>query len=336
MMSIIPLTSISAFCTPTLIVLLALTVDMLVGDPKWLYRIVPHPIVILGNIIDRLEGGLNLPNDSNRRRFLRGGIATMLVILVAVFAGFLLGSLLIQNLILMILLAVLASSLIAWRGLLVHVQEVADGLDQGIEEGRKAVSHIVGRDPVSLDESGVSRAAIESLAENFSDGTVAPVFWFTLVGFPGLCAYKAINTLDSMIGHRNDRYEYFGKLAARIDDVVNYLPARITACLIVLSAFISPTANGRRAFQVMLVDGPFHRSINAGWPEAAMAGALNIALAGPRQYAGRQVADRWMNNKGAREIGGQQIREALQIYRIAGGLIALVLLIAAAGVYGIT
>ena len=309
---------------------------MLVGDPKWLYEVVPHPIVILGNFIARLEKVFNLPCHSDRRRFLRGSVVTALVIVAAALAGYLLGAFLTQNVFLMILLAILASSLIAWRGLLAHVQDVAEGLGQNLEQGRKAVSHIVGRDPETLDESGVSRAAIESLAENFSDGTIAPVFWLVLLGLPGLCGYKAINTLDSMIGHRNDRYEFFGKLAARIDDVVNYLPARITGCIIVLSACVLPAAEGRKAFRVMLEDGPHHRSINAGWPEAAMAGALNIALAGPRQYAGNQVEDRWMNEGGDKEVNTRHIRNALQLYRIAGGLIVVILLLIAVGIYSLT
>ncbi|MEH6546860.1 MAG: adenosylcobinamide-phosphate synthase CbiB [Sneathiella sp.] len=330
------LTSHSAFYTPTLIVLIALIVDALVGDPKRLYRIVPHPVVILGNCIARLEANFNLPENTNRCSFWLGALVTVGIVGAVTFVGYVLAIFLNQSIVTMILLAVLASSLLAWRGLSSHVKAVAECLDLNLEEGRKAVSHIVGRDPKTLDESGVSRAAIESLAENFSDGTVAPLFWFTLLGLPGLCGYKAVNTLDSMIGHRNDRYEYFGKLAARIDDVVNYIPARITGIFIVLSAFTVPAANGRNALRVMLEDGQHHRSVNAGWPEAAMAGALDVALAGPRQYAGEKIEDRWMNKNGERSVGTQHIRNALKIYRTAGVLIILVLLAATGGVYSLT
>jgi adenosylcobinamide-phosphate synthase len=226
----------------------------------------------------------------------------------------------------MILLALLASSLIAWHGLYTHVRDVMLGLDISLEKGRGAISHIVGRDPESLSESAISRAAIESLAENFSDGTVAPIFWFAVLGLPGLCAYKAINTLDSMIGHRNERYEYFGKAAARIDDAVNYIPARLTGFLIVIAACLVRGANAKNAFRAMYRDASCHRSFNAGWPEAAMAGALGIALAGPRIYDSVEVPDGWMNENGAREIGPEHILRALLLYRVAGGLVMALLL----------
>ncbi|USG62303.1 adenosylcobinamide-phosphate synthase CbiB [Sneathiella marina] len=325
LMSIMTFTTHSAFFTPTLIVLLAFIIDALVGDPKWLYRKIPHPVEILGNSISRLEKLFHKLDISHRRRFWEGVLVSGLIVGGAILTGYFTALILNHLSIFMILMAILASSLIAWRGLLDHVRDVAQGLDRSLEDGRTAVSHIVGRDPETLDESGVSRAAVESLAENFSDGTVAPIFWFALLGLPGLCAYKAINTLDSMIGHRNDRFEYFGKFAARIDDIVNFLPARITGFLIVVAACILPTGNGRAAFRAMLEDGRRHRSINAGWPEAAMAGALNIALAGPRQYDGEQVADHWMNAKGRRNIGPQHIYKALRIYRLAGALLAMIL-----------
>ena len=322
-------TSQSAFFTPTLIILLAFAIDALVGDPKRLYRIVPHPIVILGNSISGLEKLLNQSDQNNKRRFLGGVLVASLVTGGALLIGYVIAVLLNRYAFSMIFLAILASSLLAWRGLFDHVRDVAHGLDQSLGKGRIAVSHIVGRDPDTLDESGVSRAAIESLAENFSDGTVAPIFWFTLLGLPGLCAYKAINTLDSMIGHRNKRFEYFGKFAARFDDIVNFLPARITGFLLALAAGVLPTGNGRAAFRSMLEDGRKHRSINAGWPEAAIAGALDIALAGPRQYEGKQVTDNWINANGQRNVGPNHIYKALQLYRIAAGLLMLTLVFVA-------
>jgi len=331
-MSILTFTSQSAFFTPILIVLLAFVIDALVGDPKSVYKIIPHPIVLIGNSISRLEMLFNKLDENHKRRFWKGVVVSVLVAGAAALIGYVIAALLNQHVSTMIVLAILASSLIAWRGLFDHVQEVAQGLEQSLGEGRIAVSHIVGRDPDTLDESGVSRAAIESLAENFSDGTVAPIFWFALLGLPGLCAYKAINTLDSMIGHRNDRFEYFGKFAARFDDIVNFLPARITGLLLALAACVLPTGNGRAAFRSMLEDGRKHRSINAGWPEAAMAGALDIALAGPRQYEGERVTDNWINANGQRIVGPNHIYEALQLYRIAGGLLMLTLVIVAGAI----
>src|SRR5690606_17129842 len=159
-----------------------------------------------------------------------------------------------------------------------HVRAVAVGLGDNLEAGRAAVSHIVGRDPAQLDEHGVSRAAIESLAENFGDGVIAPVFWYVLFGFPGLLVYKTVNTMDSMIGHRTERYRAFGMVAARLDDALNYFPARLSALMIALAAAVSPKANPFRAIKTMVRDAGKHRSFNAGWPEGAMAGALGIAL----------------------------------------------------------
>lgn len=325
-MSSLLFTTNSAFYTPPLIVLMALIIDALAGDPKWLYRTIPHPVVLLGKLISVLERGANKSGKSNRQRFASGVQASAVVIVISAGAGYFIAAVCLDIFVGMILLAILASSLITWRGLYSHVRDVMIGLDQSLDAGREAVSHIVGRDPESLDESAVSRAAIESLAENFSDGTVAPIFWFALLGFPGLCAYKAVNTLDSMIGHRNERYEYFGKAAARIDDAVNYIPARLTAFLIIIAALLVKGTDAKGAFRAMFKDARYHRSFNAGWPEAAMAGALDVALAGPRIYDGVEVPDHWMNGNGAREVGPEHIQRALLLYRVAGGLIMALLL----------
>jgi len=319
-------TSPSAFYTPTLIVLLALVIDALVGDPKWLYRFMLHPVAMIGKPIAFADKFTHSSDASKMNSVANGANVVLFVVGLSVFAGYWIASICNQYPLAMILLALLASSLIAWRSLWDHVRDVGFGLEQGIEEGRRAVSHIVGRDPETLDESAISRAAIESLAENFSDGTVAPVFWFTALGLPGLFGYKAVNTLDSMIGHRNERYEYFGKAAALLDDAVNYFPARLSGFLIVLAACLSPSANGYRAYRTMVEDAFTHRSFNAGWPEAAMAGALDISLAGPRIYDGKVIEDQWMNASGRRDIGPEQIYRALQLYRIAGGFLMLMLL----------
>jgi adenosylcobinamide-phosphate synthase len=229
-------------------------------------------------------------------------------------------------------MAVLASSLLSQKSLADHVKAVADALDDdGLPAGRKAVSMIVGRDPENLDEAGVSRAAIESLAENFSDGIVAPAFWLGVGGLAGGVAYKAANTADSMIGHRTPRHEAFGWAAARFDDLINLPASRLTALLIVLGAFFVEGASLKNAWSAVWRDAKKHRSPNAGWPEAAMAGALGLALAGPRVYGGVLVDDVFMG-AGRREATSADIRRALKLYWAADflliGLFALLALAA--------
>ena len=190
-----------------------------------------------------------------------------------------------------------AFALIAQRGLYLHVRDVAVALRRdGLDGGRRAVAHIVGRDPEALDAHGVCRAAIESCAENFADGVVAPVFWYLVAGLPGLAVYKAVNTLDSMIGHRSGDYRAFGAASARLDDAVNLLPARLSGLTAALAALATPGADARAALAAMRRDAGNHTSPNAGWPEAAFAGALGIALAGPRSYGGGTVGGAWMGD----------------------------------------
>ncbi len=209
-------------------------------------------------------------------------------------------------------LALVASTLLAQRSLHRHVDDVAAGLRAGLPQGRAAVAHIVGRDPAALDAAGVARAAIESLAENFADGVVAPALWCALLGLPGIVLYKVVNTADSMIGHRTPRHEAFGWAAARLDDLVNLPAARLAALLLALA---SP-AGFRRAARAALRDAGRHRSPNAGWPEAAMAGALGLRLAGPRVYGAVRVDDGWMGD-GRAEAGADDIGRALRLYRRA-------------------
>jgi adenosylcobinamide-phosphate synthase len=303
-----------------MILLLALVIDALVGDPPGLYRRVPHPVAALGRLIAVIEGRLNRTTAGDAARFTLG-VATAAAVIGG--AG-LIGWGLARGLALLpggwIAEAILASTLIAFRGLERHVGAVADGLERGLDAGREAVGHIVGRDPATLDSPGVARAAIESLAENFSDGVVAPVFWYAVLGLPGLCAYKAVNTLDSMIGHRDARYAVFGRASARIDDAVNWIPARLAGGLIAIAALGRAPA----AFGAMRRDAARHRSVNAGWQEAAMAGALGLALAGPRRYGGVVVEDAWMGD-GRREATSADIRRALALYRRAGTALAVLL-----------
>lgn len=292
---------------------LALLLDAIIGDPDWLWRRWAHPVVWFGMAIHALDQRWNREVDSLAKRRAQGIVG--IVILLVLFLG---ATCLVQVIIARapfgwIMEAILASVLLAQNSLWRHVMRVAEGLEQrGLARGREAVSMIVGRDPASLDESGVARAAIESTAENFSDGVVAPVFWFALLGLPGLVAYKLVNTADSMIGHLNDRYRAFGWGAARLDDLMNLAPARIAGALVGLAA---PVAGGSVmvAFRIMTRDASLHRSPNAGWPEAAMAGALGIALAGPRRYGARLVDDPFLHAEGRRDAHAGDIRRALRV-----------------------
>ncbi|MCH7796285.1 MAG: cobalamin biosynthesis protein CobD [Proteobacteria bacterium] len=313
------------------ILLLAFMLDAAYGDPPWLYRRVPHPVALLGRVLEAAEVRWNRPGLGARARFLRGLLFVLAVVALAGGLGWAVERLCNGFLGGWVLEAVLASTLIAFRGLHDHVRAVAEALDLGLEDARAKVAHIVGRDPARLDQAGVARAATESLAENFSDGVVAPLFWFALFGLGGLCAYKAVNTLDSMIGYRNARFEAFGKAAARLDDALNWVPARLAGLLLVAAALILPKASAGRAWRTMRRDAPKHRSPNAGWQEAAMAGALGFALAGPRVYPDGPVADAWMGD-GRAELGPEDLRAALRLYRVASALVAG--LLAAAWVAG--
>jgi adenosylcobinamide-phosphate synthase len=304
--------------------LLALALDALLGDPGWLWRRQSHPVVVIGRAIARLERrwlDVAAPASVQARH---GRSASLLVIGVSTLVALALQALCAAAPLGWLLLALAMSTLIAARGLYDHVAAVAAGLEQGLGEGRRAVAHIVGRDPASLDAHGVARAAIESAAENFADGVVAPLFWGALLGLPGMAAYKAINTLDSMIGHRSPRYLHFGRFAARLDDLANWLPAPLAAFLILAAALCLPGATPRDGWRAMWRDASRHRSPNAGWPEAAMAGALGLRLAGPRRYAGELVDDAWMGDGRASATPGD-IRGALRLFVGACGLIAALL-----------
>ncbi len=311
------------------ILLLALALDAVVGDPAWLYRVLPHPVALLGRAIAAVEARWNDAQVRRGARLRRGAVLTVLATGGAGVFGWAIEYGLTGLSYGWIAEALLASTLIAGRGLYDHVRAVARGLDRGLDEGRAAVARIVGRDPDSLDEAGVARAAVESAAENFSDAVVAPVFWFALFGLGGLAAYKALNTLDSMIGHRDARHEAFGKAAARLDDAANWVPARLSGGLLVLAAALLPGARAGAAWQAMRRDAPGHRSPNAGWPEAALAGALGFALGGPRRYGGAEVEDRWMGD-GRRDLGAAEIRRALRLYLAANVALAAALILAAA------
>lgn len=308
--------------------LLSLLIELTFGYPEKLSRSIGHPVTWMGRLISWLEHRLNSGTDAEVRR--RWGAVTMLVLLVAVAAAaFVIEGFLLLLPFGLIALALVASTLLAQRSLFFHVARVADALDEGdVAAGREAVAHIVGRDTAELDEAGVARAAIESLAENFSDGVVAPAFWMVLAGLPGAALYKAINTADSMIGHRNERYRDFGRTAAQLDDLVNLPASRLSAFLIIAAAYFTKGASAPNARTAMRRDAKRHASPNAGYPEAALAGALGLSLGGPRSYEGAQTEGAFMGD-GRREANVADIRAALELYSRADGLlIALVFVLA--------
>jgi len=282
--------------TPGLLVL-ALLLDAAMGEPKWLWSRAPHPAVLMGRLIGWCDDRFN------RGTRFDGIVVVSGLVLGAGSVGWMIPALPLGAL----WSVLIAAALLAQRSLVDHVRAVADGLRYGPGEGRRAVAKIVGRDTGALDEAGIARAAIESAAENFSDGVIAPAFWFLVAGLPGILIYKIVNTADSMIGYRTPRHEAFGWAAARLDDVLNWIPARLTAGLIAL-AFWSG-----RALDVIRRDARLHRSPNAGWPEAAMAGVLDVALAGPRSYHGATREFPWVNAGGSRDIGTAEIEAAMAV-----------------------
>jgi len=308
----------TAGLAPPAILFLALLLDALVGEFGPLFRILPHPVALMGGLIGWFDRRLNREQRSARTRVFRGSMVTLLMVGLAAVSGWFVLEVARRVPQGWIIEVIAVSLLIAQRSLFDHVRAVARGLDKhGLAGGRAAVAMIVGRDPETLDDHGVSRAAIESLAESFSDGVVAPVFWYLLFGLPGLLVYKAVNTMDSMIGYRTPRHDAFGRTAARLDDVMNYVPARIAAALIVLASVFVPRGRPASAFRVMARDGGQHRSPNAGWPEAAMAGALGVTLSGPRSYQGKMTAQPWVGGEFSAQIGTGEIRRGLYLFVVA-------------------
>lgn len=292
---------------------LALAVDALIGDPPALWRRIPHPVAMIGATIGAADRLMNRESDTGARRRALGWIALGVMLCAAFAFGLLLTAVFSALPFGWIGTLAVVTVLLAGRSLFDHVRAVARALDRGLDEARIEVAHIVGRDPESLDAPAIARASIESLAENFSDGVVAPAFWFAVLGLPGLIAYKTLNTADSMIGHRNARYRDFGRSAARLDDFANLVPARLAGCLVALAAPLG-AGRPRAAFRVMIADARRHRSPNAGWPEAAMAGALGVALAGPRHYGGAVVRDPFLNPEGNRTPTAGDVRRGLSVY----------------------
>jgi adenosylcobinamide-phosphate synthase len=290
----------------------ALLLDAALGEPKWLWDRIPHPVVIMGRTIDRAERRFN----HGPARRAKGAAVMAGLGVLAMTVGWVIHLLPDFGLIEIVVAAIL----LAQRSLVDHVRAVGDALRLSLRDGRLMVARIVGRDTAQMQPADVARAAIESAAENLSDGVVAPAFWFLIGGLPGLLLYKITNTADSMIGHRTPRHEQFGWAAARFDDLLNWLPARLTALLMALT-------HGRfDAAAPVLRDAPLHRSTNAGWPEAAMAVVLNVALSGPRSYEGRVQDFPFVYPEGSSDPGPDQIEASVGVlWRVWIGLLALCL-----------
>jgi adenosylcobinamide-phosphate synthase len=281
------------------ILLIALVLDYFIGDPHSIWARFPHPAVLMGRLVtwfdDRLNKGAGL---------MAKGIVAIALLSIAAFAvGLAIRWLPDFG----ILELIIVTILLAHNSLVQHVKDVATGLSQSLPLGRAAVGRIVGRDTASLDQSGVSRAAVESAAENFSDAVIAPVFWYFFLGLPGLLLYKMVNTADSMIGHRTDRYLKFGFGAAKLDDILNWIPARLCGSLMCL------VYRSRDSFELMRTDAGLHSSPNAGWPESAMAAILDVSLSGPRMYQGKLTDDAYINPRGRREMTPDDITGAIAV-----------------------
>lgn len=315
------------------ILVAALLLDRVVGDPDWLWSRLPHPVVFFGKAIAFFDGALNKHGTLDAKALKLRGVATIgLLLLASVIVGFILHRLFgVMGLLGYLLEAAVVAVFLAQKSLGDHVRRVAEGLQRnGLEGGRTAVSMIVGRDPNTLDAPGVCRAAIESLAENFSDGVVAPAFWYAVAGLPGLLTYKMLNTADSMIGHKSRKYLNFGWASARLDDVANLPAARLSILLIAAGALLH---RGRRAaadaIGVALRDHGLHRSPNSGWPEAAMAGALDLQLAGPRVYGGVKVSEPMINAPGRSVAESEDIDAGIAVFYGACSAMTLVVLLIA-------
>jgi len=303
-------------------------IELCVGYPERLVRAIGHPITWMGRLIGLLDRWLNDAADGDTQRRARGVVAVLILLAGVGVTAFAVERAMLHVPFGILAVGLLASTLLAQRSLHRHVADVGFALDKlGIASARSAVSRIVGRDTADLDAAAVARAAIESLAENFSDAIVAPVLWMVIAGLPGAALYKAINTADSMIGHRTPRHAAFGWAAARLDDLVNLPASRLAALLLVAAAALSKDVSAGAAWRTVCRDAAHHRSPNAGYPEAAMAGALGLSLAGPRVYRGVRIEDAMMGD-GRREANGADIARALALYRRADAILIALLVVA--------
>ena len=293
--------------TATLL-LFAMLLDAVFGEPKWIWTRLPHPAVLMGNLIKWCDTHYNHGQSAKRN-----GVVTLIALVlgaavlgyvISLFGGF--------------LTIIITAILLAQKSLVHHVKAVAGGLRMSLSEGRQQVAMIVGRDTKNMDQAAVARGAIESGAENLSDGVIAPIFWFLIGGLPALMVYKIVNTADSMIGYRTERHEDFGWASARFDDLLNFIPARITAALIAVPAGV----HGQ--WRDIIADAKLHRSPNAGWPEAAMARAINVALSGPRAYEGQMQNFPLVHPTGSFIAGSADIDAACLILWKAWGFAVII------------
>ena len=290
-----------------LVLSVALMLDAVLGEPRWLWQRLPHPAVLMGQLVAALDQRMNRPTSGRGA----GILALLCLVTVAGSTGYAL------SMLGAVVECVLVAILLAQRSLVDHVAAVATALQTSLEEGRRTVAMIVSRDTAQMDEPAIVRAAYESAAENLSDGVIAPAFWFLIGGLPGILIYKMVNTADSMIGYRTPRYAAFGWAAARFDDLLNWLPARMTAVFIVV-------AYGRFGdWPAIVADAKRHKSPNAGWPEAAAARALDIALAGPRVYDGKKQDLAWVNAEGRQTVSGTEISSVIKLLWICWAIVLL-------------
>lgn len=303
------------------IAFLALFIERFAGYPGWLFARIGHPVTWMGALISRLDKSWNRETESFAQRRFAGVTALFVLLGTTITLALIMEQMLFALPFGLLVTALVAASLPAQKSLEEHVAAVASALETGgVEAGRRAVSMIVGRDPEQLDEAAICRAAIESLAENFSDGIAAPAVWLGLGGLVSGAAYKAINTADSMIGHKSPRHQAFGWAAARIDDLVNLPASRLSGLLFLAAALVLPGASALNGWRAIRRDAHHHRSPNAGWPESALAGALGFALAGPRSYGGQMIEASFMGEGGRRDLTPADIRRALTLMRIASWL----------------
>ena len=296
------------------ILISALIVDWVIGDPDCIWKRISHPVVLFGKLIETADRRLNCTSYSKGRRRLFGILLIFLLVAIAVLIGLIVTAVFSGSVYGHLAIIIIASIFISQKSMYKHVHTVLSALQsKNISEGRIAVSKIVGRDTSQLEETELVRASIESLSENFSDGVVAPAFWFLIFGLPGLIAYKIINTADSMIGHKNEKYCDFGWASARLDDLVNFVPSRISGLLVSICA---PVVGGsfRKSIQTQISDAKLHNSPNAGWPESAMAGVLDVALAGPRVYHTHKVEGQWINVNGRKELNVRDLSNSIRIF----------------------
>ncbi len=297
-----------------MILVAALLLDAAFGEPRLLWDRLPHPAVLMG----RLVGWFDRRFNRGQSLRLRGVGVTLALVVIGLTIGWLIQAIPDHGVVEVIVLAIL----LAQKSLVEHVRAVATALRRSVAEGRASVAMIVGRDTTDMIGPDIARAAIESAAENLSDGVVAPVFWYLVLGLPGIVAYKLVNTADSMIGHMTPRYQQFGWASARLDDVLNLIPARLTALMIALThGWVDPAP--------ILRDAPKHRSPNAGWPESAMAPVLNVALSGPRSYHGVRKDYPWVWPEGRRDPGPDEIDAAANaLWRVWAVLLAVAVVVA--------